>query len=86
MRKQTIHTLGGTQLKKVDSEVDLGVTISSKIKPSQQCSEALKKANKVIGLIGRSFEYKSWDTILTLYNSLVHPLFGILRTSTVPLL
>ena len=34
----------------------------------------MKKANKVIGLIGRSFEYKSKDTILTLYNSLVRPL------------
>ena len=68
------YTLDGSQLKKVDSEVDLGVTISSNLKPSQQCSEVVKKANKVIGLIGRSFEYKSKDTILTLYNSLVRPL------------
>ena len=68
------YTLNGTQLKKVDSEVDLGVTTSSNLKPSQQCSEVVKKANKVIGLIGRSFEYKSRDTILTLYNSLVRPL------------
>ncbi len=57
-----------TQLKKVDSEVDLGVTISSNLKPSQQCSEVVKKANKVTGLIGTSFRYKSKDTILTLYN------------------
>ena len=68
------YTLNGTQLKKVDSEVDLGVTTSSDLKPSLQCSEVVKKANKVIGLIGRSFEYKSKDTILTLYNSLVRPL------------
>ena len=68
------YTENGNQLKKVDSEVDLGVTTSSNLKPSQQCSDVVKKANKVIGLIGRSFEYKSRDTILTLYNSLVHPL------------
>ena len=68
------YTMNGTQLKDVDSEVDLGVTTSSNLKPSQQCSEVVKKANKVIGLIGRSFEYKSKNTILTLYNSLVRPL------------
>ena len=68
------YTLNGTQLKSVDSEIDLGVTISSNLKPSQQCSEVVKKANKIISLIGRSFEYKSKDTILTLYNSLVRPL------------
>ena len=68
------YFLNGTQLKSVDSEIDLGVTISSSLKPSQQCSEVVKKANKIIGLIGRSFEYKSKDTILTLYNSLVRPL------------
>ena len=67
------YSLNGTQLKSVDSEVDLGVTISNNLKPSQQCSEAIKKANKIIGLIGRSFEYKSKNTILTLYTSLVRP-------------
>ena len=67
------YILNGTQLKSVDREVDLGVTISSNLKPSQQCSEVVKKANKIIGLIGRSFEYKSKDIILTLYNSLVRP-------------
>ncbi len=68
------YVLNGTQLKSVENEIDLGVTISSNLKPSQQCSNVVKKANKVIGLIGRSFEYKSKDTILTLYNSLVRPL------------
>ena len=68
------YILNGTQLKSVDSEVDLGVTISNNLKPSQQCSEVIKKANKIIGLIGRAFEYKSKNTILTLYTSLVRPL------------
>ena len=51
------YILNGTQLKSVENEIDLGVTISSNLKPSQQCSNVVKKANKVIGLIGRSFEY-----------------------------
>ena len=67
------YVLNGTQLKTIDREVDLGVTISSNLKPSLQCSEVVKKANKIIGLIGRSFDYKSKDIILTLYNSLVRP-------------
>ena len=33
----------------------------------------VKKANKIIGLIGRSFEHKSKEVILTLYNSLAWP-------------
>ena len=68
------YTLNGTLLQSVNSELDLGITISSNLKPSQQCSEVVKKANKIIGLIGRSFEYKSKNTILTLYNSLVRPI------------
>ena len=68
------YILNGTQLKSVDSQVDLGVTVSNSLKPSQQCSEVIKRANKIIGLIGRSFEYKSKNTILTLYTSLVRPL------------
>ena len=67
------YVLNGTQLKTVDREVDLGVTISNNLKPGLQCSEVVKKANKIIGLIGRSFDYKSKDIILTLYNSLVRP-------------
>ncbi len=28
------------------------------LKPCQQCSEVVKTANKLIGFIGRTFEYK----------------------------
>ena len=68
------YIMNDTQLKSVDRETDLGVLISNNLKPCQQCSEVVKRANKIIGLIGRSFQYKSKDTILTLYNSLVRPL------------
>ena len=67
------YTMNGTQLKAVDKERDLGVIISSDLKPSLQCSEAIKKANQIVGFIGRSFEFKSEKIILTLYNSLVRP-------------
>ncbi len=67
------YLMNGTPLKSVDKEKDLGVIISNDLKPSLQCGEAVKKANKIVGLIGRSFEFKSEKVILTLYNSLVRP-------------
>ena len=68
------YILNDIQLKSVDNQIDLGVTVSNTLKPSQQCSEIIKRANKIIGLIGRSFECKSKTVILTLYTSLVRPL------------
>ena len=65
--------MNGTQLKSIEREKDLGVTVSNDLKPSQQCSEVVKKANEIIGFVGRSFEHKSKEVILTLYNLLVQP-------------
>ncbi|MCP4268390.1 MAG: hypothetical protein GY777_22910, partial [Candidatus Brocadiaceae bacterium] len=53
------NLMNGIPLKSVDKEKDLGVIISNDLKPSLQCGEAVKKANKIVGLIGRSFEFKS---------------------------
>ena len=40
---------------------------------TRQCAEAVKKANRMLGYIARSIEYKSKEVILTLYNTLVRP-------------
>ena len=55
---QANYTMNGKQLAKVEQEKDLGVVISSDLKPSKQCSEVVKTANKLIGFIGRSFEFR----------------------------
>ena len=65
--------MNGKQLAKVEQEKDLGVVISSDLKPSKQCSEVVKTANKLIGFIGRSFEFRTEEIILNLYNALVRP-------------
>ncbi len=44
-KRECNYILNGTQRKSADSDVDLGVTISSNLKPSQLCSKVLKKAN-----------------------------------------
>ena len=67
------YMMNDERLDNVNKEKDLGIIISDDLKPSQQCSEAVKKANKLVGFIGRAFEFKSENNILTLYNSLVRP-------------
>jgi hypothetical protein len=67
------YLMNGQQLSAVNKEKDLGITISSDLKPSQHCSEVFKTANKLVGFIGRAFENKSEKVILKLYNSLVRP-------------
>ena len=52
---------------------DLGIIIDNKLKFSKQCVEASKKANRMLGFISRTFDYKSEDIILPLYKSLVRP-------------
>ena len=70
---QANYTMNGKHLAKVEQEKDLGVVISSDLKPSKQCSEVVKTANKLIGFIGRSFEFRTEEIILNLYNALVRP-------------
>ena len=60
------------QLKNVVKEKDLGIIVSTDLKPKLQCTEVVKTANKLVSFIGRAFEFKSEKFILTLYNSLVH--------------
>ena len=67
------YNMKGKPLNKTNEQKDLGVKISSNLKFSKQCSESSKKANKVLGLISRSFDYKSKEVILPLYKSLVRP-------------
>ena len=67
------YSMNGIELLKVNEEKDLGVTISSDLKPGKHCTEVVKTANKLIGFIGRTFEFKSEKVILTLFNALVRP-------------
>ena len=42
------------------------------MKHSKHCTTAIKKANKILGLINRTFTLKN-ETTITLYKALVHP-------------
>ena len=69
----TEYTMNGSEPSKVSHKKDLGETISNDLKPSKHCSDVVKKANKLVGFIGRTFEYKSGKVILMLFKTLVHP-------------
>jgi len=59
------------QLECVSEEKDLNVIISKDLKWQKQCSEAVKKANRMLGMIKRNFIDRSQETIILLYKSLV---------------
>ncbi len=63
------YEISGEKLERVHCVKDLGVTIASNLKFSQQCEEAAGKANRMLGFIKRNFSFKNKDIILSLYNS-----------------
>ena len=50
---------------------DIGVVIDSSLKFEIHVAEKIKKANRMIGLIKRNFNYLDKNTFLTLYKALV---------------
>ena len=58
---------------KVSSEKDLGVVIDNKLLFREHISGKVKTANKILGLIFRTFTYMDKDMFLDLYKTLVRP-------------
>ena len=58
----------------IDTEEEryLGVTIHKSLKPSCHIAHCVKRANQILGMIRRSFQYKDIKTML-LYKSMVRP-------------
>ena len=52
------YKMGNTVLGTTLSKKDLGVTISTDMKVSEQCGIAALKGNQIIGLIRRNITYK----------------------------
>ena len=67
------YEMNGKNLQEVTDERYLGVIIQSDLKCSIQCIKAVKTANRVLGMIKRTFSVRDKDIILQLYKSLVRP-------------
>jgi len=60
-------------IKAYDEERDLGIIVSCTLKSSSQCVAAAKSANRILGVISRTFVNTDCKTMLKLYQSLVRP-------------
>ena len=63
----------GHILETVDEEKDLGVMIRKDLKASSQCVKIVNTANQILGMIKRTFTFKTKDNLLQLYKCLVRP-------------
>jgi hypothetical protein len=61
-------------LDSAQSEKDLGVTFNENLHFGEHISNITSKAQRVLGLIHRSFEYMETEMLLPLYKSLVRPI------------
>ena len=71
--KHANYDVNDVQLECVSEEKYLGVIISEDLKWQKQCSEAVRKANRMLGMIKRNFIDRSQETIILLYKSLIRP-------------
>jgi len=60
-------------LETTELEKDLGVYVDTKLTFSMHCKKKVNMANKLLGLIRRSYVYLDNATVKTLYTSLVRP-------------
>lgn len=67
------YNMNGHDLEVVTEEVDLGVVMQSNLKYNKQCTTKVNTANRILGLIKRTFNCKSRKIILPLYKTLVRP-------------
>ena len=67
------YKMGDTVLGTTVKEKDLGVTISTDMKVSEQCGIAASKGNQILGLIRRNITYKEKKLIIPLYKAIVRP-------------
>ncbi len=67
------YEMNGFNLDSVQCVKELGVSIASSLKFSQQCKDAAGKGNRMLGFINRNFSIKYRNIILPLYISLVRP-------------
>ena len=67
------YMMDGKRIQAVEEEKDLGVWVSDTMKPSIQCERAARDANAALGMIMRSFHYRTKDILIPLYKTFVRP-------------
>ena len=70
---QVTYSLYGQDLKTSNAERDLGVLVTDDLKPAKHIGVIVSRANRMVGLIRRTFSYIDKEMCKTLYCSLVRP-------------
>ena len=52
------YNMSGHMLRTTETERDIGVVVSSNMKPARQCQKAAQTAGSVLGQISRAFHYR----------------------------
>jgi hypothetical protein len=63
----------GQQLEQVHQTKDLGILVDEQLKFQEHLAAKVNQANKLLGLIWRTFDYKDKENLLLLYKSLIRP-------------
>ena len=71
--KRFQYIMNGQTLESQSSQRDLGVQIANSCLPGDQCAQAAKKANQVLGRIHRTFSCKTSDVMLQIYKVFIRP-------------
>lgn len=65
------YYINGIKLDRVHTFKDLGVTFDTKLKFTNHVNNVVNKANSVLGVIKRNFQYLSKESFVTLYKAMV---------------
>ena len=68
------YFMGDVRQESIDMEKDLGVHIHKSLKVKEQINYVVKKANRILGTIRRTYTDKSVKNIKNLYITLVRPI------------
>ncbi len=67
------YTMNGQTLEETKEERDIGVVVSSNMKPTAQRLRAAKTAQTVLGQLSRAFHYRDRHLFMRLYKQYVRP-------------
>ena len=71
--KRQVYQMNGISLAQIKEEKDLGVIIDHELRFHQRSAASVKKANRVLGTIKKSFSHLDETTLPLLYKTLARP-------------
>ena len=68
-----LYHINGTLISPVEYEKDLGVVITKDLKSENHISQCVKTANKILGMIKRTFSFMNKDMLVQLIKTFIRP-------------